>query len=489
MTSAPSNLPIKNVLSETAYTTSKGKEITYEDLAKCTGTSRSIPARALSRLDVLLRGGGVITDARVKKILEKITQSNDYSGLNKISEQFKDQAKNISSNATHEAYTAKELTADSKNLKGAGDLIKLFTKFQAEKDTKFKTGELAEKAEIAQQKAEDKTWRKEFTEPRELKEINDAKFILSARASLEKKSSLFLLKAAIWENKTQPKNNKEQLSQDFHNFLIKQDPYPTDKEGLNSAYKAFISETLKKTEFFQKNPSNEGAKTHKTKVEDYIRPKTNSLADYVGIMNLHPSLVSVQNGKMSQQSYNTLAQELYNMDERTLLLHIQNESKLDEFGPRLDELKKSLNDYQIQAIQIFASNPKINNLQTEIEKLQVIVYFCGDNLTNYLKDTSLRGNYNFLDLLAHPELNPKSPNALKGENKLNYMIALNDIVKGLNMSETTKHELDVKLTQLQAAIQGKRAEEIEALVEQHNNIFDKAGLEAITLIKQNLNRI
>jgi hypothetical protein len=496
MTSAPSNLPIKNILSETAYTTSKGKEITYEDLAKCTGTSESLPARYLSRLDVFLKGGGIITDAKVDKMLNKILEDNGYSALNKISDQFKQEASNISHIATNIDYSAKELKSDSKDLKHAEDLIKLFIKFQAEKETKVTIEDLRP-AEKAQQKAEDKRIRKESTEPRELKEINDAKFILKARASLTKKSPLFLLKAAAWENQAHLENNKDQLSQDFHNFLNKQVPYPTDKEGLNTAYQNFISKTLEKTEHFQKNivdPYDEGFKAHTAKVKDYIKPKRNSLAEYVEKMSLDPSLASVKNGKLSQDSYNTLAQELYNMDERTLLLHIQKESRLEKLRPRLDELRESLSSNEKRAVQSMAKNTKVQDLGYAITQLQLVaVNLTESKVINYLNDASLRDHYNFLDLIDDPNFQKSNAflksNALKGQDKLNYMHAVYEIAKGLNISETTKQEIDAKLLQLENVIKGKNSDEVERLVEEHNNIFDKAGLEALNLIKEDLRKI
>lgn len=311
MASPASNSPLRGILGQTAYTTSKGKEITYEDLAKCTGKSQTITARVLSRLDIFSKGGGIVTDARVKKILKE----NGVTKLNDISNQFKQEAKNISQKAAHESYTAKELKQDSKELNRAEDLIKLFEKFKDENQEKI-LNKYSDKnfIEKAHDKAENKKSRKEFTELRELKEINDAKLILSTKAALNKYSPVDLLKAAIWEKETnQTAEQKGQLSHDFHQFLNKQVPYPTTESELKATYQNFINETLNKAENFQKSgPYDRDANAHKAKMEEYVKPKTDPLAQFITVNSINASLGLVGPGSV-------LAKELENMRDKELL--------------------------------------------------------------------------------------------------------------------------------------------------------------------------
>ena len=185
------------------------KQITMEDIAKCRGSSQSMPALLLNNLRIFFtKDGQILTNAKIREILTK----NGADNIDEISELFRE-APQISVANSPENLSKHSITKDQKM---AADLGKIFGKAAFELQKNASTG----------------NWQKLSTD------AQDAHIILSGRRMLEKQNPVELLRSAAFEEQQGIKN--EGMKKHFINFLNERGALPKNDQEVKEAYQEFI---------------------------------------------------------------------------------------------------------------------------------------------------------------------------------------------------------------------------------------------------------
>jgi len=414
---------------------SSGQEktvLTMKDIYNCTGSSRSMLARALSKIQLSIKTCSLITDTKITKILE----DNGVEKMKTISELFEKNAAAVNLNTVQNStsHEVKKLKKDVKDLQRAVDLLKLF-------------------------EATPNSIPNEVSNARE--KVEKAHFLLSSKNAMGKYPPEQLLKAALFENAKLPKESRSQLGQDFLRYVSQQKNYPETDIDLAKVYKDFTAHTLgnaaaaKPEEFAH----------HTARIREYVNPTTPVFIHW----NLTLGGLEVQDGNKTAENLNNT--------------HI---SKL------LSNNLKKRNSFDKQLAADLAKLPvsNINDWKKDAVKLQELLNreFQGDPvLRTHIDLTHYSEGIEFINEVLHHDGSDVDKTIQRMEGIVATFIASGP--QSINIPDPIKLNVERELKNLKNYVNNARALNTpENEINQHiknPDIFDAAGLHILNQIISN----